>query len=79
MHFFLRGSWTVQFLEPDLKTSVGRIRKFASDDKIRELIARTPTRLDLAAKEALEYAISTGRGGIDLLVTQEQYRKLRGT
>lgn len=79
MSFFERGGWVVQFLELDAKTSIGRIRTFGSADKLRELIARTPTRLDLAAKQALEHAIQGGRGGVYLDLTSEQYRKLKGT
>jgi hypothetical protein len=43
--------------------------------KLRELIARTPTRFDLAEKQALEHAFEGGRGGVDLELTREQYRK----
>jgi len=77
MTYMLRDGWSVQFLEPDLKTPVGRIRQLGSLDKVRELIARTPTHLDLAAKQAIEHAISVGRGGIYLDLTAEQYQKLK--
>lgn len=76
--FFHRDGWCVQFLEPDLKTSVCRMRNFGSPDKIREMVARTPTKLMQEDKQALEYAISTGRGGLYLDLTEAQYRKLRG-
>ena len=83
MYFFVRHGesfgeevWLVQFLEVDLKTSVGRRRTFASADKIRELVARTPTRLLLEDKQAFEYAIQKGRGALYLDLTQEQYGKL---
>jgi hypothetical protein len=49
--------------EPDLKTPVGRIRQLGSIDKGRELIARTPTTLDLAARQAIEHAITQGAVG----------------
>src|ERR1700677_1530183 len=78
MTYMLRDGWSVQFLEPDLKTPVGRIRQLGNVDKVKELIARTPTRLDLAAKQAIEHAIARGRGGIYLDLTGEQYRKLAG-
>jgi hypothetical protein len=61
MTYLLRDGWSVQFLEPDLKTPVGRIRQLGSIDKIKELIARTPTLLDLAAKRAIEHAVTVGR------------------
>jgi hypothetical protein len=77
MTYLLRDGWSVQFLGPDLKTPVGRIRHLDSIDKVRELIARTPTLLDLAAKQAIEHAITVGRGGMYLLATSAQYQKLK--
>ncbi|MGI4831272.1 MAG: hypothetical protein ACRYFU_24285 [Janthinobacterium lividum] len=78
MSFFHRDGWSVQFLEPDLRTPVCRMRNFASPDKIRELVARTPTKMVLEDKQALDYGISHGRGGAYLDLTAEQYRKLKG-
>lgn len=69
MSFFVRHPelWVVQFLEMDLRTSVGRIRSLGSAEKIRELIARTETKkMMLEDKQAVEYALSTGRGGVYL-------------
>ena len=65
------------FLEPDAKTPAGRKREFGSPDKIRDMIARTPTRQDQSAKQSLEYGIEIGRGGLFLELTAEQYRKLK--
>jgi hypothetical protein len=77
--FFHRGDgWACSFVEVDAKTPVGPIRQFGTADKVRELIARTPTRFDLAGKQALEYAFQNGRGGTYLELTAEQYRKLKG-
>ena len=76
--FFLRGDvWVCSFMEPDLKTPIGRSRAFGSEHKLRELIARTPTRFDLAGKQALEHAFAGGRGGLYLKLTGEQYWKLK--
>lgn len=76
--FFLSGGgWVCSFTETDLKTPTGRSRTFGSEDKLRELIVRTPTRFDLAGKQALEHAFAGGRGGLYLELTGEQYRKLR--
>jgi len=47
-------------------------------NKIRELIARTPTVLDSAMRWELENDIEKGRGGLYLQVTTEQYLKLKG-
>jgi hypothetical protein len=33
---------------------------------------------DLASKQAVEYAIMTGRGNVDLLLTPKQYERLVG-
>lgn len=56
---------------------VGRIRHFGSEDKLRELIVRTPTRFDLAGKQALDHAFQGGHGGVYLELTAEQYMKLK--
>jgi hypothetical protein len=59
--FFERGDgWVCSFVEADLKTGVGRIRHFGTADKVRDLIARTPTRFDLAGMQALEHAFERG-------------------
>jgi hypothetical protein len=74
-----RHGWgTRQFLEPDLKPPIGRIRTFCDPEKIRELIGRTPTPLNLGARNMLEHAILDDRGGMYLQLTGEQYRKLHG-
>ncbi len=77
MSFFIRGGWSVQFLESDLKSPVGGIRTFADPQKIRELVGRTPTPMNLEARNMLEHGISQGRGGIYLQLTAEQYRRLK--
>jgi hypothetical protein len=76
MSYFRCKEWIVQFLEPDGKTLIGRIITFADADKIRELIARTPTQLNLEARNMLEHSISQGRGGLFLELTNEQYIRL---
>jgi len=78
MTFFHNDGWVVQFMEPDLKTPVGQIRTFGDVDKVRQLIDRTPTSMNLEARNMLEHAISIGRGGMYLELTGEQYRKLKG-
>lgn len=78
MSFFCRGQWVCGFLEPDLKTPVCRSHCFDTEDKLRELIARTPTKMNLEARNMLDHAIANGRGGLYLDLTHEQYRKLKG-
>lgn len=76
--FFERGDgWVCSFVETDLKTPIGRIRQFGSADKLLDLIGRTPTRFDLAGKQALEHALAQGRGGLFLQLTEDQYQKLK--
>jgi hypothetical protein len=77
MSFFCRGEWVCGFLEIDLKTPVCRRRTFASVNKIRELIDRTPTKMNLEDRSMLEHDIEKGRGGLYLDVTEEQYEKLK--
>jgi hypothetical protein len=77
MFFQKRGSWDVQFLEPDLKTPLPRRLTFLHADKIRELARRGEALGTLDQKQALEHAIDMGRGGIYLRLTPEQYGKLR--
>jgi hypothetical protein len=78
MSFFLRSGWYVSFLEPDLKTPLARTFNFSDPEKIRDL-ARRGGVLDtlLEAKQMMEQAIETGRGGLFLSLTEDQYRKLR--
>ena len=77
MSFFQRQGWTVQFIEDDCKTLIGRIRKFPDETSIRALIDRTQTKLNTEDRQALDYAFSNGRGGLYLTLTAEQYRKLK--
>jgi hypothetical protein len=79
--FFCVGSeagavWVVQFSPPSLDRAIGPIRQWPSADAIRELIARTPTKMDSEAKQILEFAIAKGRGAMFLDVTPEQYASL---
>jgi hypothetical protein len=76
-YFFLRSGWQVQFLEPDLKTPLPRKFTFADPEKIRELAKRGEAWGDSESRQMLEHAIETGRGGVYLRLTPEQYAKLR--
>jgi hypothetical protein len=77
MYFFLRSGWHCQLLEADLKTALPRTFTFASADKVRELAQRAGGLKSTVDRQAFEYALSIGRGGVDLTLTEEQYRKLR--
>jgi hypothetical protein len=77
MFFFKRGGWQVQFLEADLKTPLPRKLTFSDPEKIRELARRWEAWGTSEARQMLEHAIETGRGGVYLKLTPEQYTKLR--
>jgi hypothetical protein len=65
------------FLEPDLRTPVGRIRCFGSEEKLRELVGRTRTTFRLEDQQAFDHALALGRGGVYLRLSAEQYERLR--
>jgi len=69
--------WDVEFLAPKNWVTVGRKRRFDHADSIRDMVARTPTRLNLAAQQAFDFALQRGEGQIELELTGEQYAKLR--
>jgi hypothetical protein len=77
MHFMLTSGWYCQFLEADLKTPLPRTLTFATADKVRELIERAGgLRSSTEDRQAFEYALTIGRGGVNLELTEEQYAKL---
>ena len=77
MSFMLRDGWYCQFLEADLKTPLPRKFTFATPEKVMELAERGRGLKDLASRQALEHGIETGRGGVYLHLTLEQYNKLK--
>ena len=77
MYFMLRDGWYCQFLEADRKTPSLRRFTFATPEKVVELAERGRGLKDLASRQALERGIETGRGGVYLHLTVEQYNKLK--
>jgi hypothetical protein len=65
-------------MEQDLRTQVAPPRTFTNPDNMVEMIRRGNGFRDLASKQAVEHAIMTGRGNVDLLLTPEQYERLVG-
>ena len=65
-------------MEEDLRTQAARPRTFTNPDNMVEMIRRGNGFRDLASKQAVEHAIMTGRGNVDLLLTPEQYERLVG-
>jgi hypothetical protein len=72
-----RQGWQVQFLEADLRTPLPRTLTFTDPDKIRELARRGEAWNDSESRQMLEHAIETGRGGVYLRLTPDQYARLR--
>jgi hypothetical protein len=77
LYFQFRQGWHCQFLEEDLRTSLPRTLTFSSSDKVIALIERGGGLTDLASRQALDQAIATGRGGVFLSLSAEQYAELR--
>jgi hypothetical protein len=75
--FFLGNGWQVQFCEQDLRTPLPRTLTFKDAEKIRELARRGEALGTSEAKQMLEHAIETGRGGMYLRLTPGQYAALR--
>ena len=77
MSFQCRCGWQCQFLEQDLKTPLPRKLRFASPDKVVELVERGGGLSNLESRQALDQAIGIGRGGVFLNLTEEQYARLK--
>jgi hypothetical protein len=76
--FFMRNKgWYCQFLEEDLKTPLPRKFTFATEEKVRELVRRCGAPSDLESEQTLEYGIGSGRGGVYLDLTPDQYNLLK--
>jgi hypothetical protein len=76
MYFHFRQGWQVQFLEADLRTPLPRTLTFGDPEKIRELARRGEAWNDSESRQMLEHAIETGRGGVFLRLTPDQYARL---
>jgi hypothetical protein len=62
-----------------LKTALPRKLHFKSSDKVIELVERGGGITDQESRLMLEQAVATGRGGVFLMLTSEQYAKLRSS
>ena len=76
MYFQHRQGWHCQFLEEDLRTPLPRVLKFATQEKVIALVERGGGFSDLASRQAMDQAIATGRGGVFLSLTADQYAQL---
>jgi hypothetical protein len=78
MHFMLvANGWYCQFLEEDLKTPLPRKLTFQTSEKVIQMAERGGADLTLAGRQALEHGISIGRGGVWLMLSGEQYGRLK--
>jgi hypothetical protein len=77
MHFMFRNYWSCSFMEPDLKTHLKKKLTFRDAEKIRQIVERVGNFADLQERQALDYAIQIGRGGVWLQLTTEQYERLK--
>jgi hypothetical protein len=66
-----------QFLEEDLKTPLPRRLYFRNPEKIRTIVEKVGNFADLQDRQALDYGIETGRGGVWLQLSEEQYNRLK--
>ena len=77
MYFQYRNGWQCQFLEKDLKAALPRKLCFATPDKVIKLVERGGGITDQESRLMLNQAIATGRGGVFLRLTADQYAKLK--
>ena len=77
MYYMYRTNWMCQFLEEDLKTPLPRRFYFQSPQKIRAIVEKVGNFADLQDRQALDYGLEMGRGGVWLQLTEEQYRRLK--
>lgn len=77
MRFEECHGWRVSFLDRQDHAARFRELTFADRGKLEDLVSRTPTKMVLADKQAFQLALNTGRGAIELELTEYQYRLLR--
>ena len=78
MNFSHREGWDCQFLEADLKTQLPWQLTVRDPVRIGAMAERVGAFRTLEDRQAFDHAIETGRGGIWLQLTEEQYQKLKG-
>ena len=77
MFFMLRDGWYCQFLEADLKTPLPQKLTLPNSEKVVEMAERGGYTMNVEGRQALEHGIEKGRGGGWLLLTDDQYAKLK--
>ncbi|MBS1805052.1 MAG: hypothetical protein JST28_16960 [Acidobacteria bacterium] len=77
MYYMLRAGWVCQFLEEDLKTPLAHRLHFKDAEKIRAIVDKVGSFANLQDRQALDYGLNLGRGGVWLRLTEEQYQRLK--
>ena len=70
------GRWQVQFLLPDLKTSLPLKLIKADLQNIRKLARRGEALRTPESRAMLDHAVQAGSGGVHIRLTRVQYSKL---
>lgn len=78
MYYMLREAWMCHFMEEDLKTPLPRKLRFNAPEKIRAIVDKVGNFANLQDRQALDYGLEIGRGGVWLQLTDEQYKRLKG-
>jgi hypothetical protein len=76
MRFEECHGWRVTFRDPGDLRARFRELTFTDKEKVQLLVERTGMRLLLEDRQALEHGLRNGTGGVMLVLTEEQYRKL---
>lgn len=77
MYYIYRNAWMCQFLEEDLKTPLPRRLCFRNPEKIRSIVEKVGNFANLQDRQALDYGLAIGRGGVWLQLSEEQYLQLK--
>ena len=77
MYYLLREGWICQFLEEDLKTPLPARLHFKDPEKIRTIVDKVGNFANLQDRQALDYGLEIGRGGVWLQLNEEQYQRLK--
>jgi hypothetical protein len=71
------GFWVVQFLLPDLKTSVGKMKQYRNLDSVREIMRRG----NASAQAFIDFDRDIKRWGVGsawLSLDEGQWKRLKG-
>lgn len=77
MYYMRREEWTCQFLEEDLITPLPHELHFKGGEKIRAIVDKVGNFANLQDRQALDYGLRIGRGGVWLRLSDKQYQRLK--